>query len=556
MVEQDPDDTSARRNLGYILRKLDRLHEAVAVFVQLANEYAENGFMLKAIATCKVVLEIDPNHTETQQRLAELYSNRSGSSRPDLKVMTESSEQAASASSQNTSLATDAIELPASDEAEFQVERSTPPAALYGMVDLPGSAENKAGDDGTGELIQGLPVIEMVELDASLLMPYEPEKSAEPAPVVGTPVEPPPPGIELEPTSLAGAEEAAPASEYVKLGPQIASDDLELEPIQAPAPEPEAPAAPAAEAVPVAEVEPAVDDVPMPDIDIELDFDLDESAPMQESLAAEIPLFCELEPGAFVALVERMGLIRARPKQWILREGSEGSSLFTIASGKVRVLKKLEGKKMLQLAVLGEGTFFGEMSLLRGGVRGASVQALEASELFEITRELIDEVSKQYPAVQDVLVKFAHQRLLRNVMVTSPLFRPFNKEERIKIIECFVSRDVEDGEVLIEEGIESDGLYVVMRGELEVSCKTEDDKKIVVGSLVEGEVFGEISCLRKQPAIATVRANVAGSVLRLPRSDFETLVLSHPQILVLVSELSDMRIAATSSALAQKGILI
>jgi hypothetical protein len=62
--------------------------------VDLADEYARDGFLLKAIATCKIVLEIDPNHTSVQQRLAELYSNRTPAKRPEIKVMTSPTESA------------------------------------------------------------------------------------------------------------------------------------------------------------------------------------------------------------------------------------------------------------------------------------------------------------------------------------------------------------------------------------------------------------------------------------------------------------------------------
>ncbi len=269
-----------------------------------------------------------------------------------------------------------------------------------------------------------------------------------------------------------------------------------------------------------------------------------------------IPLFSDLAPDAFVSLLEKMKLVRVKAGDWIVREGARGDSMFAVASGSVRVLKHLEGNKMLRLAVLGEGDFFGEMSVIRGGPRGASVQATKAAELFEISSELLDLIVAKHPAVGLVLKKFMTQRLLRNVMSTSGLFAPFAPEERVRIIERFVSRDVEEGEELITEGTESEGLFVVLRGKMTVSRKAEDGTEFVAGTLMEGEVFGEISCLRKQPAIATVRAACPGSVLRLPRKDFDDVVLSHPQILELVGKLGEQRLALTMSALARKGILI
>ncbi len=514
LARRNPDDYSSRRNLGYILRKLGRRQEAAQVFVELANEYAGDGFLLKAIATCKVVLEIDPEHTETQQQLAELYSSRTATPTPQLRVMADNApvgEMAAGGmASQAMGLATDAIELPAAEEASgLEMERTTDLDDLQAAAAGPAAAAERpsTGRDS---------YIEMIELEPIPLeddpRPRSDGPAAEPAatpsdPVMGTLIEPTP-GI-------------AP----------VPADELDLTP------------------EPAAEAE-------LPEIELDEAFELDEPEPKQQALAPEIPLFCELEPDAFVALLERMNVVRMKPGQWLLREGDAGSSMYTIASGKVRVLKRIAPRKLLQLAVLGEGTFFGEMSLLRGGIRGASVQALEQGELFEVSRDLIEDVARQYPAVAEVLNRFAHQRLLRNAMSTSPLFSPFSKKERIQIIERFVSRPVAAGEELVTEGVESDGLYLVLRGRMEVSCAADGSEPLVVGELAEGEVFGEISCLRKEPAIATVRAKTAGSVLRLPRAEFDRLVSSHPQVLVLVSELSDERLAQTSNLLAQKGILI
>jgi CRP-like cAMP-binding protein len=346
-------------------------------------------------------------------------------------------------------------------------------------------------------------------------------------------------------------EPEEPAPELVPLDPSLVT----LEPEPEPEPGVSQPSSQfAGEPEPMPE--PGEQAGPPMDLDLSDLETLEEGPPQEERTLPEIPLFSDLEPDAFVAVLEDMKVVRMKPGDWIIKEGEEGNSMFTIASGTVRVLKQLEGKKMLQLALLGEGAFFGEMSVLRGGPRGASVQSVRPGELFEISKQVIDKIIGQYPSVEQVLTKFIKQRLLRNVMNTSELFRPFNQKERIHIIERFVSRDVERGEVLIEEGRESNGFYILMRGRLDVLCKLDDGSTTVVGELGEGEVFGEISCLHKEPAVATVRASTPAAILRLPRTDFDELILRNPQILELVNSLGEQRRAITVNALAKKGILI
>ncbi len=71
----------------------------------------------------------------------------------------------------------------------------------------------------------------------------------------------------------------------------------------------------------------------------------------------------------------------------LLEDDESNQSFFIISSGQVKVfISGLEGKEAI-LAFLKEGEFFGEMSLLDGDPRSASVKAVEPSELVTIRRE-------------------------------------------------------------------------------------------------------------------------------------------------------------------------
>jgi len=101
----------------------------------------------------------------------------------------------------------------------------------------------------------------------------------------------------------------------------------------------------------------------------------------------------------------------------------------------------------------------------------------------------------------------------------------------------------------------------VLSGALDV-WKRRDGTPGLAGRLREGDVFGEMSCLRKGPASATVMANRRCLLLRLPRSTFDELVVTYPQILELISELTDERqrdleaIAAGQAAFGEDGMLL
>jgi len=63
-----------------------------------------------------------------------------------------------------------------------------------------------------------------------------------------------------------------------------------------------------------------------------------------------------------------------------------------------------------------------------------------------------------------------------------------------------------------------------------------------------------MSLLTRKPATATVTSPGNSILLKLPRESFQELVVTHPQILALVSQLTEERAAATRAALEQHGI--
>lgn len=272
--------------------------------------------------------------------------------------------------------------------------------------------------------------------------------------------------------------------------------------------------------------------------------------PSLDTLPA-IPLFSDLPRDAFIELFERCPLRRFQLGDRIIEQGSHGDAFYVICEGKVRVSRTDDAGQRIELALLEGGAFFGEMALLSGAPRTASVEAgADDTQLLEISAPVLASLSRSHPQVAAALKKFVRQRLLTNVMNTSALFRPFNRKDRRTLVERFRARDVERGDVIIRDGDATDGLYVLLAGEVEV----HKDGHLLT-RLKEGDLFGEISLLQKTPATATVMAVRHTTLLRLPREDFDTLISSHPQILVLVSELSDERLRRTEAVLGASSAL-
>jgi CRP-like cAMP-binding protein len=189
------------------------------------------------------------------------------------------------------------------------------------------------------------------------------------------------------------------------------------------------------------------------------------------------------------------------------------------------------------VAALEAGDFFGEVALLAGGPRTASVDALtDDTQILEISGELLLELARRHPGVATALKTFCRQRLLLNLLATSALFRPLDRAERRELAARFRARDALAGEVVITEGQAGEGLFVVLAGEVEVLRGG-----VAASTLGPGDVFGEMSLLDGVPASATVRTVRRTSLLRLPASELNAVLDRFPAVRAHLAALRDAR---------------
>jgi CRP/FNR family transcriptional regulator, cyclic AMP receptor protein len=130
-----------------------------------------------------------------------------------------------------------------------------------------------------------------------------------------------------------------------------------------------------------------------------------------QKLVARIPLFAGLEPAAQKPLA---GLIRVRryaARQPVVWEGEAGGSLFLSLTGFFKAITTgRDGKEML-LSIMGPGEVFGELSVLDGQPRSASVITLEAGELASVERPALFELMATSPSLAIGLIEVLAQRV-------------------------------------------------------------------------------------------------------------------------------------------------
>ncbi len=135
------------------------------------------------------------------------------------------------------------------------------------------------------------------------------------------------------------------------------------------------------------------------------------SRPVPKSALFEVLSDVERE-----AIVKEMELETHDEGSVILNEGDPGTSMYLIASGEVKVFTRGTGSTgSLYLARLGEGDFFGEVSVLSGKPRTATITASQRTELLRLDKEKLDGVLSKHPGIRKVLDEFYRKRAAHTV---------------------------------------------------------------------------------------------------------------------------------------------
>lgn len=138
-----------------------------------------------------------------------------------------------------------------------------------------------------------------------------------------------------------------------------------------------------------------------------------------------------------------------------------------------------------------EGSSFGELALMYGHPRAATVVSIEPSTLWSLDRITF----------RTIILKAAHRRrtMYEHFLSTVPLLTSLGPEERSKVADALVSRIYPDGEAVVKQGEMGDTFFFVEEGEATVTqVKPGDDgqsNERVVGHLRKGDYFGGM-CFR------------------------------------------------------------
>jgi CRP-like cAMP-binding protein/Fe-S-cluster-containing hydrogenase component 2/thioredoxin reductase len=210
------------------------------------------------------------------------------------------------------------------------------------------------------------------------------------------------------------------------------------------------------------------------------------------------------------------------PGQVIFERNDPGSSLFGIAGGSVLV--EVNPNDPSITVPIGTGEIFGEVGLISGRRRGATVRAAEPAVVVEIPRTAALRLQSQVPAARAEIARISTERQLLQLFKAG-----LTKDDVGDVVAGSQIMTVKAGDALINEGEDGRDIFVVRSGSMIVE-KTVGGKPVFLSYLPAGSFVGEMALIAGGKRTATVKAAIKSDVIRLPGEAFAALMTKNPTL--------------------------
>lgn len=223
-------------------------------------------------------------------------------------------------------------------------------------------------------------------------------------------------------------------------------------------------------------------------------------------------LFSHLDDCEKADIFDAMFPVIHKANESIINQGDEGDNFYVIDEGEVDVYVNNN-----LVTSISESGAFGELALIYGTPRAATVKAKTDVKLWAIDRDTYRRILMG----STIRKRKMYEEFLSKVSILDSL----DKWERLTIADALVPITFPDGHTVVEQGHAGEDFYIIEDGKAIVfQRKNEDEQQVEVSQLGPGDYFGEIALLFNRPRAATVKASGTLKCVKLDRARFERLL--------------------------------
>lgn len=239
-----------------------------------------------------------------------------------------------------------------------------------------------------------------------------------------------------------------------------------------------------------------------------------------------VPIFSALPALVLRELLLDATIHRPASGETIFRRNDYTNSFYAVVQGNVAI--EVDPEDPSHVITLDQGEFFGEMGLIAGRRRTATVRAGEDTILIEVPRRLMLKVLASFDGVKDVFDRVAVLRQIQTYITPS-----ISQDDLAGILDSVSINYFKQGEVLFKEGDAGTQMHLIRRGSVTVSQQIAG-KEVILSYVPAGNYVGEMALISGAPRSATVRATVPTETVEIDGAAFKELLERKPDLRRLV----------------------
>jgi len=176
-------------------------------------------------------------------------------------------------------------------------------------------------------------------------------------------------------------------------------------------------------------------------------------------------LFSALPPALAEGLIARASTVELAPDQTLFRNGDPCDGCYHVIDGLLKVAVELPSRRERILAILGAGGFIGELSLIDGAPRSATVSAIKRAKLYFISSAAFEAFAAAHPEIYRHIADLLARRLRDNsaTLAMSSLSIKARAARALLSLAAAFGKDVGGGRILIRQKV-SQGDLAAMAG--------------------------------------------------------------------------------------------
>ncbi|EAX98390.1 cyclic nucleotide-binding domain containing protein [Trichomonas vaginalis G3] len=218
-----------------------------------------------------------------------------------------------------------------------------------------------------------------------------------------------------------------------------------------------------------------------------------------EGIVKKVSFLSFLQKEQTKALIDAMFPMEFEDGKVIIKQGDRGDNFYVIQSGLVDIFKKVGDQPEKKVAQIGDGAYFGELALMTGAPRAATVIAHGSVKCWAI-----DQTTYLY-LLKDV--HYQRRQRCKEIITKVPLLAEIPDYQALLIAESLVSQDIPEKTTIIKQGEQGDKFYVILDGEADVIVNGK-----TVNHLKAGNYFGELALIYSSARAASVISTTPMSI--------------------------------------------